>query len=94
VLGGLARLRGLRGTPFDPFGWAAERRQERALVAEYEAEMREVAARLAPGNHAAAVELAALPHRIRGYGDVKARSIEAAARRAGELRRQIELTVA
>jgi indolepyruvate ferredoxin oxidoreductase len=86
LLGGLARLRGLRGTPFDPFGWTAERRRERALVAEYETEVRALAARLAPANHAAAVELAALPQRIRGYGDIKARSMEAAATRAADLR--------
>src|SRR5262249_8843996 len=35
----LARLRFLRGTPFDPFGWTQERRQERALSREYRAEL-------------------------------------------------------
>jgi hypothetical protein len=42
----------------------------------------------------AAVELAALPQRTRGYGDVKARSVEATATRAAELRQQIKLTLA
>ena len=32
----LARLKGLRGTAFDPFGRSAERRMERRLIAEYE----------------------------------------------------------
>jgi indolepyruvate ferredoxin oxidoreductase len=86
LLGVLARLRRVRGTTLDPFGWTYERRRERALVAEYETEVRTLAARLAPANHAAAVELAALPQRIRGYGDVKARSLEAAQARAAELR--------
>jgi indolepyruvate ferredoxin oxidoreductase len=94
MLGGLAWLRWLRGTPFDPFGWTVERKRERALVVEYETEVRALAARLAPANHAAAVELAALPQRIRGYGDVKARSVEATATRAAELRQQIKLTLA
>jgi indolepyruvate ferredoxin oxidoreductase len=86
LLGTLARLRRLRGTPFDPLGWTAERRRERALVVEYEAEVRTLATRLAPANHAGAVELVALPQRMRGYGDVKARSMAVATTRAAELR--------
>ena len=35
----LPRFKGLRGTPFDPFGYTAERRMERALIAEYERDM-------------------------------------------------------
>ncbi|HET9041936.1 MAG TPA: indolepyruvate ferredoxin oxidoreductase family protein [Burkholderiales bacterium] len=87
LLGTLARLRRLRGTPFDPFGWTSERRRERALVAEYEATVRRLAGALAPANRAAATELAALPQRIRGYGEVKARAIAAVAAREAELRR-------
>jgi indolepyruvate ferredoxin oxidoreductase len=67
----LAGLRGLRGTPFDPFGRTAERRAERQLVADYEAVLDEIAAALSPANHAAAVELAALPLEIRGFGHIK-----------------------
>jgi indolepyruvate ferredoxin oxidoreductase len=86
VLGGLARLRWLRGTAFDPFGWTAERRQERALIAEYEASVRDLALRLSPQNQSAALELAALPQRIRGYGHVKREALEVATARAAELR--------
>jgi indolepyruvate ferredoxin oxidoreductase len=86
VLGGLARLRRLRGTPLDAFGWTAERRRERALVGEYEAEVRALAARLTPANHGAAAELAALPQRMRGFGHVKERAIEELATEAAELR--------
>ncbi|MDP3699814.1 MAG: indolepyruvate ferredoxin oxidoreductase family protein, partial [Hylemonella sp.] len=73
----LARLRGLRGTVFDPFGRSEERRTERALIAEYRACMDEVLAGLKAGNHAAALELARLPEQIRGYGHVKARHLAA-----------------
>ena len=71
VLALLAKMKGLRGTAFDIFGYTAERRSERALIGEYETRMRTVAAELTPANHPAAVELASLPAQIRGYGHVK-----------------------
>ena len=67
----LARMKGLRGTAFDPFGYTAERKMERGLIDHYEAQMLMVAAALTADNHAAAVELASLPAQIRGYGHVK-----------------------
>jgi indolepyruvate ferredoxin oxidoreductase len=76
----LAKLRFLRGTPFDLFGYTAERRGERKLVADYEALMDEIAAKLSPANHAAAVDLARIPERIRGYGHVKEANLAAAKR--------------
>ena len=80
----LARMKRLRGTPLDPFGRTAERRMERALIAQYERDMEEVI-RLAPGNLDAAVALAELPLQIRGFGPVKAANAEKAAARRGEL---------
>jgi indolepyruvate ferredoxin oxidoreductase len=74
----LARLRRLRGTPFDIFGYTTERRMERRLIADYEALLRELSASLNPGNHPLAVEIAALPAQIRGFGHVKAKNVEAA----------------
>ncbi|WP_158815660.1 indolepyruvate ferredoxin oxidoreductase family protein [Methylocapsa sp. S129] len=71
----LATLRFLRGTKFDIFGYSEDRREERALIADYEALCRELVVGLTPGNHAIALSLAALPERIRGYGHVKARSV-------------------
>ena len=71
----LARLRGLRGTPFDVFGYTAERRGERALATQYEALLGRIAAQLAPHNHAQAVELAGASLAVRGYGHVKEASI-------------------
>jgi indolepyruvate ferredoxin oxidoreductase len=72
----LARLKRLRGTPFDPFGRTAERRSERALIEAYEALVDELMAGLTPANHAQAIALARLPDRIRGYGPVKERHLE------------------
>ena len=74
----LARARRLRGTAFDPFGYAAERREERALVAEYRACIEELLKNLSAGNLAAALVIARIPDDIRGYGHVKARHLAAA----------------
>jgi indolepyruvate ferredoxin oxidoreductase len=67
----LARLRRLRGTALDPFGYTAERRTERQLVGEFESRLGELAAGLTAANHDVAVELAGLPQQIRGFGHVK-----------------------
>jgi indolepyruvate ferredoxin oxidoreductase len=85
VLRVLASLRGLRGGVLDPFGWTAERRQERALIIQYETLVEELLAKLTADNHEAAVALAALPEEIRGYGHVKAANIEKAKARETEL---------
>ena len=71
VFGVLAKLKGLRGTPLDIFGYTAERRMERALIDEYEQQMTLVSELLTSTNHAVAIELAGLPAQIRGYGHVK-----------------------
>ena len=68
----------LRGTVLDPFGWTAERRQEQALAAEYERDMQAALAGLRTDTLEAAVELAALPMDIRGFGPLKAASMAAA----------------
>ena len=71
AFGVLAKLKFLRGTKFDPFGRTEERKQERSLIAEYEATIAEILGNLTPANHGAAVGLASLPEEIRGYGHVK-----------------------
>ena len=81
----LARLKWLRGTPFDPFGRTAERRMERALIREYEADMAEVLRILRPDTREAAIALAALPREIRGFGPVKEANARKAAKRREEL---------
>jgi indolepyruvate ferredoxin oxidoreductase len=78
VFRGLARLKGLRGTVFDIFGYTKDRRIERQLIVDYEVLLEEILAHLTPGNHAIAVALAAIPEKIRGYGHVKMRHLQAA----------------
>jgi len=80
VLRGLATLKFLRGTAFDPFGSLIARREERALIAWYEGVMREALALLDANNAASVAELLALPMTIRGYEAVKsAAAVEAKA---------------
>jgi indolepyruvate ferredoxin oxidoreductase len=69
----LAKMKGLRGTMLDPFGYSAERKTERRMIGEYEAMVEEILSGLTHGNHALAVEIASLPEGLRGYGHVKER---------------------
>ncbi|MFC9970193.1 indolepyruvate ferredoxin oxidoreductase family protein [Spirillospora sp. NPDC127200] len=81
----LRAMRGLRGTPLDPFGLAEQRRVERRLVAEYLAVVERLVAELDEGRHALAVEIAELPDMIRGYEDVKTANVARYRDRLGEL---------
>jgi indolepyruvate ferredoxin oxidoreductase len=84
----LAKLRKLRGGALDIFGRTEERRQERALIGQYEQLVDELLARLSPLNYELAVSLASIPEYIRGYGHVKDRHLkDAKAREAALLER-------
>jgi indolepyruvate ferredoxin oxidoreductase len=78
-------MRRLRGTSFDIFGWSSERRIERGLIADYEVLIEELSSSLRPDNYDLAVELAGLHAGIRGYGAVKAASIDRVRQRENEL---------
>jgi indolepyruvate ferredoxin oxidoreductase len=68
----LAKLKFLRGSWADPFGYTAERRSERRMIAQYETLLRtRIVPELNANNHALAVEIGALPLTIRGFGHVK-----------------------
>jgi indolepyruvate ferredoxin oxidoreductase len=73
LFGALKRFRFLRGTPLDPFGYSAERRTERQLIANYRVQIETILTELSPANHPIAVALASIPEKIRGFGPVKAR---------------------
>ncbi len=76
----LAKLRGLRGTWFDPFGHSAERKMERALIREYERDMTLWLPDVTPERMDAMVALAELPLQIRGFGPVKEKNAKKAGR--------------
>lgn len=71
----LQRLKFLRGTRFDLFGYSVERRIERELAVEYEALMDEVVGNLSSRNVELAAQLLDLPSLVRGYGHVKLASV-------------------
>jgi indolepyruvate ferredoxin oxidoreductase len=83
----LAALKALRGTAFDVFGYSAERKLERRLLADYEADLDLIARKLAAGRIEAAAALASVPQLIRGFGHVKQAN---AAKAAAERKRLIE----
>ncbi len=81
----LAKMKGLRGTPFDPFGYSSERKMERSLIKQFEGDMQAALPKLAPETRDLILELAMLPLSIRGYGPVKEANERAAAKRREEL---------
>ena len=85
AFGLLAKMKGLRGTAFDIFGYSEERREERAAIGEYEADVEKLLAGLNADNAALANEIAALPLGVRGFGPVKAKAAEEAKAKAAEL---------
>jgi indolepyruvate ferredoxin oxidoreductase len=76
AFGLLAKMKGLRGTKLDVFGYTEERRTERALIGEYEQLISELLPKLTPGNLSISVELASLPEQLRGFGHVKEANLE------------------
>ncbi len=75
AFGVLAKLKKLRGTKLDVFGYTAERRTERALIEEYRATVLSLLDGLDKDNLALAAQIAALPEKIRGFGHVKAKAL-------------------
>ncbi len=74
----LARLRFLRETPFDVFGYTKERRRERNLIKQYQNDMGLILQNYDPKRHDEWAEFAAIPDDIRGFGPVKMAAMEAA----------------
>jgi indolepyruvate ferredoxin oxidoreductase len=81
----LARMKSLRGTPFDVFGYSKDRRLERELITDYESDVRAVLAKLSPQTERIALSLLSLPEDIRGYGPVKEKSVAQARTKRAEL---------
>ena len=85
LLGVLAKGKALRGTRFDPFGLTAERRAERALIAEFEDDLGLIKSKLNAQTVQTVVDLLALPMDIRGFGPVKEQAMKDAAEKRSKL---------
>lgn len=90
VLRLLARLRFLRGTRLDLFGYTAERRTERALIEKYEQTVALILEKTTPAHYETAVRLASVPELIRGYGHVKQASLQQAEAEWSEAAQQLQ----
>jgi len=88
----LRAMRGLRGTPMDPFGRTRVRVVERELIGEYLGLVDHLIDRLSPATTPLAVRLAELPDVVRGYEDVKLRTVESYRQSLAELRAQLDDT--
>ena len=78
AFGVLSRLKGLRATPFDVFGYTEERRTERALRDDYQQLVLALAQGLSPNKLGQAIELANVVEPIKGFGHVRAKHMAAA----------------
>jgi indolepyruvate ferredoxin oxidoreductase len=76
ALSTLKKMKYLRGTPLDVFGYADLRKQERALINEFREVIDKVLAGLSTQNLASACAIAELPDVIRGYEHRKVAAIE------------------
>ncbi len=85
AFGVLAKLRRLRGTPLDVFGYSDERRGERALIDDYALTVGGLLDTLDAGNIELAAGIAGVPEHIRGYGHVKHAHLQQAKAREAEL---------
>ncbi|GAB5389876.1 MAG: indolepyruvate ferredoxin oxidoreductase family protein [Alphaproteobacteria bacterium] len=72
----MSKFKGLRGTPFDLFGYTAERKMERGLIDEYKAILTTITDNLSDTNHDAALTLTESVMSIRGYGHVKEAAVD------------------
>ena len=84
--GWLSKLRWLRGTPLDPFGYSQERKKERGLLVDYTATVDEIVENLNSENYKSAVALASYPREIRGFGHIKEVAMEKVDHQRRELR--------
>ncbi|MBD8525791.1 indolepyruvate ferredoxin oxidoreductase family protein [Pseudomarimonas arenosa] len=74
----LAKFKGLRGSAFDVFGYAAERKMERQLISDYQKTIRSLLGELSADRIELAAEIASIPGQIRGYGHVKEAHLKSA----------------
>ncbi|MEM5529185.1 indolepyruvate ferredoxin oxidoreductase family protein [Gammaproteobacteria bacterium AS21] len=81
----LAKMKFLRNTAFDPFGYTADRKKERALADDYLVLVNELLTQLNKQNYLLAVQVAQVAQDIRGFGHVKMKSVNESQVRLAQL---------
>ena len=76
IFKGLAVARRIRGTIVDPFRWTHDRRSDRDLLDRFEADVERIVAGVTTRNLASAVEIVRLVQSIKGYGHIRAESVD------------------
>jgi indolepyruvate ferredoxin oxidoreductase len=75
VLSTLSKMKGLRGSAFDPFGHSKIRRTERSMVKDY-TKLVDEASKMLSSDAGKALELVGLIDQVRGYEGVKMANVE------------------
>ena len=79
----------LRGTSLDLFGFSADRKLDRKVMADFKADIETVIKHVSQRNFKQAIELLSLPEQIRGYGHVKRKHVDNLQQRRQRLLKQI-----
>jgi indolepyruvate ferredoxin oxidoreductase len=89
----LARLKFLRATSLDVFGYTSERRMERGLIDWYEKLVTDLIAWISPATIQQLEKIAAAPMDIRGYGPVKMEAVAKVQKETEELLRLLKSSI-
>ena len=81
----LAKLKVLRGTAFDIFGYHPERKMERELIDWYQEAVLTVLSSTKGSDSNAAAAIFALPQEVKGFGPVKQQAVENAKKKMKDL---------
>jgi indolepyruvate ferredoxin oxidoreductase len=76
LLGGLAKLKVLRGSLWDVFAYSSERRQEREFARQLQVDIREISAALTNDNYSVACALMEAVREVKGYGHIKQQHLQ------------------
>jgi indolepyruvate ferredoxin oxidoreductase len=85
----LRRMKRLRGTPLDVFGWDRDRRTERAVIEEYERLITDTVGQLSSSSYDLAVRIAESAMSIKGYGPIKEGAVARWGEQVASLRRSL-----
>lgn len=88
----LSKLKFLRGSPFDIFGYTKERKMERQLIVDYKELILSIASDLTKENYDLITSIAQYPEYIRGFGHVKERHLNEALKKRDELLSKLKST--